>query len=71
MCCKDAESRVFSLVALDALRLKVFMTISAPDERLPTSATLIGSSQKKRFDVRIQELVSKVQNHKNFQTKSI
>ena len=37
MCCKDAESRVFSL----ALRLKVFMTIFAPDERLPTSATLI------------------------------
>ena len=36
MCCKDAESRVFSL----DLRLKVFMTIFAPDERLPTSATL-------------------------------
>ena len=59
MCCKDAESRVFSL----DLRLKVFMTIFAPDERLPTSATLIGSSQKKRFDVVIQELVSKILEH--------
>ena len=69
MCCKDAESRVFSLVALDALRLKIFMTIFAPEERLSTSATLIGSSQKKRFDVRIQELVSKVQNPEAFLIK--
>ena len=71
MCCKDAESRVFSLVALDALRLKVFMTILAPDERQPTSATLIGSSQTKRFDVRIQELVSKVQNPGAFLRKNV
>ena len=71
MCCKDAESRVFSLVALDALRLKIFMTIFAPEERLSTSATLIGSSQKKRFDVRIQELVSKVQNSGGFSRNNV